>query len=264
MIKIAKKYIKLILREKTVKSLSKNIKIIKIKILKIIEYFNIFIFSDPYKIAYKAGRIDKNYKAIESFIDFNNGIYFEIGALDGYFSSPSYSLSVKRNWQGVMVDGNENFLDLIRLYRPKDEIVHAACTSDIIAKKNNTCNFIDLHHSGEIYFSNDQIDKYSKEKIRELGNKIIKKNVPLTTVTKIIEKSKIIKNNFIDLFILDVEGHEMEVLEGYNFSKIHTKYFLIESRTDNERMKINEFMKKNDYNCVGQTSSTDYLYLKIK
>ena len=98
--------------------------------------------------------------------------------------------------------------------------------------------------------------------MREMGTKIIQSEVPLTTVTKIIEGSKLIKNNTIDLFILDVEGHELEVLAGYDFNKIDTKYFLIESRTEKEYLNIYKFMKKNNYKCIGQTSSTDYLFLK--
>jgi len=236
--------------------------IVSIKLLKFLEFCNIFIFSDPYKQAYSHGN-DKNFKNISNFINYKNGTYFEIGALNGFFSSPTYNLSVRKNWKGIMVDGNNEFFNLIRLYRPKDEIIHAACSSKENSLKSNNCNFINLHHSGEIYLSDEQIDIYSKNKLKELGNDIVRNNIPLTTVTDIIDSSKIVNNFNLDLMVIDVEGHEMEVLSGYDFSKVNTKFFLIESRTSEEQNLVNIFLEKNKYKCIGQTSSTDFLYEKL-
>ena len=238
-------------------------KIIRIYLIKFLEKINIHIFSDPYSLTYKDGKLDKNYKNIQSFIDRKEGTYFEIGALDGYFSSPTYVLSVKKNWKGVMVDGNKNFLDFIKLYRPKDEVIHAACTSFEKSNESRNCKFLDLHHSGEIYFDDDSIHGWAKEKVGELGDQIILKDTPLTNVSNIIDNSNIIQNHHIDLFVLDVEGHEREVLEGYDFTKIKTDYFLIESRTSKEFNNIKDFMATKGYKHLGQTSSTDYIYKKI-
>ena len=237
-------------------------KILSIKLLKTFEYFKIFTFSNPYRYAYQNGKIDKNYKDISNFIDFDNGIYFEIGALDGFFHSPSYSLSAQKNWKGMMVDGNKKLLHLVKLYRPKDEVVHAACSSKENSLKADNCSFLNLGHSGEIYLSYDQIDTYSKNLLEEFGDVIVGNEIPLTTVTDLINTSKIIKNCTLDLMVIDVEGHEMEVLSGYDFDKINTSYFLIESRTSEEQRIINSFLSTHNYKCVGQTSNTDFMYKK--
>ncbi len=259
-----KEFIKFLIGKDSARKINTKSKVVKIKIIKLLEFLNIYTFSDPYSDAYKSGKLDENYKNIRSYIKHHNGIYFEIGALDGYFSSPTYCLSAKYNWKGVMVDGNQKYLDFIKLYRPKDEIIHAACTSFKNSSNSKSCKFLDLHHSGEIFFNENTIDDWAKKKFGELGNELIIDNTPLTNVTEIICNSKIIKENYIDLFVLDVEGHEQEVLDGYDFSIINTKYFLIESRTKVEFEKIKFFMLSNGYNYLGQTSSTDFLYEKIK
>ena len=258
--KIIKTTLKLFISPAFLRQANKKIKILRVHFLKILEYLNIYYFSDPYRDTYQGGKIDKNYKSINTFINFDNGIYFEIGALDGYFSSPTYKLSVKNNWKGVLVDGNLKYFDLLKLYRPRDEIIHAACASFETSEKNENCSFLDLHHSGEIIFSEEKIDKWAKQQLDKLGKEIVIENTPLTNVTHIVEKSNIISNNHIDLFVLDVEGHEQEVLDGYDFEKIETDYFLIESRTSEEFDKIKEFMQSKGYNFIGQTSSTDFLY----
>ena len=259
-----KEFLKFLIGQDTARRINTKFKIIKIKFIKLLESLNIHTFSDPYSDAYKSGKLDINYKSIQSYIKSHNGIYFEIGALDGYFSSPTYFLSAKYNWKGVMVDGNQKYLDFIKLYRPKDEIIHAACTSFENSLKNKSCKFLDLHHSGEIFFNENTIDDWAKKKFGELGNELIIENTPLTNVTEIIRNSKIIKDNYIDLFVLDVEGHEQEVLDGYDFSAINTNYFLIESRTNLEFEKIKVCMQSNGYKYIGQTSSTDFLYEKVK
>jgi len=262
MIKFIKNILKSILGDKISRKIGNRRKTLSIKLLKTFEYFKIFTFSNPYQYAYQNGKTDKNYKDISNFIDFDNGTYFEIGALDGFFHSPSYSLSAKKNWKGMMVDGNKELLHLVNLYRPKDEVVHAACSSKENSLKADNCSFLNLHHSGEIYLSYDQIDTYSKNMLDKFGDVIVRNEIPLTTVTDLINTSKIIKNCTLDLMVIDVEGHEMDVLSGYDFDKINTSYFLIESRTSEEQRIINSFLSTHNYKYVGQTSSTDFMYKK--
>ena len=98
--------------------------------------------------------------------------------------------------------------------------------------------------------------------LEKFGEVIVRNEIPLTTVTDLINTSKIIKNCTLDLMVVDVEGHEMEVLSGYDFDKINTSYFLIESRTPEEQKIINSFLSSHNYKYIGQTSSSDFMYKK--
>lgn len=61
----------------------------------------------------------------------------------------------------------------------------------------------------------------------------------------------------IDFFSLDVEGYELEVLKGLDFSKYRPKYILVETSKFNE---IDEYLTKNNYKLLEKMSSHDYFY----
>lgn len=71
--------------------------------------------------------------------------------------------------------------------------------------------------------------KISKSKVKIL-------NTQVSTVAKVLKDNKIKKS--IDLFSLDVEGYEFNVLNGINFRTNKSKYFLIETKNFN---KLNKF-----------------------
>lgn len=74
-----------------------------------------------------------------------------------------------------------------------------------------------------------------------------------------MDKHKISK---IDFFSLDVEGYEMSVLNGMDFSNVRPKYFLIETANRPEYQKIvRQYMKDENYLFVKQLSGNDDLFL---
>ena len=63
----------------------------------------------------------------------------------------------------------------------------------------------------------------------------------------------------IDLAIIDVEGSEMELLKGIEFSEVDIEYFCIETYNfDN----LNIFMKKKNYTFIKKIHKEDYVYKK--
>jgi FkbM family methyltransferase len=228
---------------------------LKAKYLKILESFGVYLFSNPYYVCFGN---DSNYKNIHSIINKRNGRYLEIGAVDGYFESPTYHLSSQYGWKGILVDANKKLLQYAKYYRPHDEIIFSACSNFENAKKNLTVKFLPLHHSGEIYYSDDKIDpsaKIMKDKL-----KIEPEEVPLSTLSNIISSSNILENNSLDLIVLDVEGHEIDVLNGINFDILKVSFILVESRTNEEFLITKKFLENKDFKLLTQTSDIDYLY----
>ena len=75
------------------------------------------------------------------------------------------------------------------------------------------------------------------------------------TLTEILNKNNTPK--LIDLFSLDVEGYEFEVLEGIDFKNYQFKYFLIETNNFN---KLNNYLMVKKYKFVDKLSNHDYLF----
>ena len=73
----------------------------------------------------------------------------------------------------------------------------------------------------------------------------------------IFKKKKI---KVIDLAIIDVEGSELELLNGINFKKVDIKYFCIESYNFK---KLKQYMKRKKYRFIKKLHREDYVFKKI-
>ena len=89
-------------------------------------------------------------------------------------------------------------------------------------------------------FSKDDIFKFAAI-ASTLNDLMIKSNAP----------------NKVNLLSLDVEGAEIEVLNGINFNQYIFEYILIESRSFD---LINSFLKNKNYKFLEKLSQHDYLF----
>ena len=64
-------------------------------------------------------------------------------------------------------------------------------------------------------------------------------------------------SNKIDLLSLDVEGAEIEVLNGFDFKKYKFRYILIESRDDE---KITKYLNDFNYKLLEKISKRDLFF----
>ena len=96
--------------------------------------------------------------------------------------------------------------------------------------------------------NNDLISKFSTTNV---GSSL---SAPIT-LTEVLKKTNVPK--LIDLFSLDVEGYEFEVLEGIDFENYKFKYFLIET---NNFDKLNSYLIAKKYKFIDKLSNHDYLF----
>ena len=251
-----RKILRLIIGKKMYFFTKKYFRILKIIIFKIFETFGYFYYSNPYYLTLKD---DQLYKNLNNLFNKKNGKYIEIGGFDGYFESPTYSLYSIDSWRGVLIEPNSEMFNYLKYYRPKDEYVNCACSSFEESNKKEDIKFLDLHHSGEIYLSDSKLDNWA---LNEKKSRNIKpRKVKLKNLTEIIKNSNLLKDGVIDLIVIDVEGYELNILKGIDFSTIKIKYFLIESRSIDHFKEIRHFLKKHNFEYLTNTCSFDYLYI---
>jgi hypothetical protein len=75
------------------------------------------------------------------------------------------------------------------------------------------------------------------------------------TLNQILIDSK--SPEVIDFFSLDVEGAEIEVLKGIDFTKFKFRYICVESRSVENLIT---FLSQYDYKCIEKLSEHDYLF----
>lgn len=171
---------------------------------------------------------------ILKYLDFNDGFYFECGANDGIFQSNTFRLEKEKNWSGILVEPSPFAFQQCMNNRDKSKNVflNYALVSDDYKYPTITGDF-DGHPMSSI----------NGKRRNNFFNANIE--VPVTTFTNILLALKV---NKIDFLSLDVEGFELEVLRGLDFTLCSPTYILLEVNTGEE--EVFGFLKNKKYKCL--------------
>ena len=217
------------------------------KLIRIIKNY----IKDNYSIYTALNELDKK---IEKYLNYKDGFFIEMGANDGINQSNTVFLERKYNWHGMLIEPSEKFT-LLKKNRSKLNIFSdAACCSFKNRGKSIKFAYYNLMTLA-LNIENDLDIKKQKINAKKFSNKnyeFIKKGVPLNDLLS--------KNNtpkIIDFFSLDVEGVELDVLQGVNHKEYRFKYLLIEVRNFD---RINSFLIKKNYILLNKFTKKDYLY----
>ena len=153
-----------------------------------------------------------------------NGFFIECGANDGIAGSPCKPFEAM-GWLGINVEANPHCYELLKKNRPN--CVNYCCA--LGAKEGKMPFYIPEGASRKKMAGGSTLHKEI-----HAGRTLEEKQVDVKTYYNII-KDNIDAFDKIDLFLLDVEGHELEVIEGMKGSKHLPRVFVIEySKVDME------------------------------
>ena len=187
----------------------------------------------------------------------NKGIYIDVGCHHPFLNNHSYLLH-KSGWEGINIDIDYNSIDMFNFFRKSDVNIQTAVTD----------------HKGEVdlFFYHNRAAKNTISK--EFGSDAKEqKKINSDTLNNIIENSKF-KNSKIDFVSIDVEGNEMNVLNGFNLKKYKPKLILLEFILPNKKefyeKDINEitnsevynFLIKNEYKLINWNHD-DLLFMSL-
>jgi len=168
---------------------------------------------------YKSKKFIKNsysFGAQDLIIDhiFRNkdfGFYIDIGCYHPYVGNNT-KLLYDRGWSGINIDLDFHTIDFFNHIRKRDENINIA-----ISNKKYEADLY-FHHNRSAINSIDPIRKASAKEIRK---------IEAVTLDAVLQNSKF-KSKDLDLLLIDVEGHEFEVLEGFDLAKYKPKVIIIE------------------------------------
>jgi hypothetical protein len=198
-------------------------------------------------------------KQLLEYINYKKGFYIDCGANDGVNQSTTWFFEKYLNWRGILIEPIPDVYNQLIKNRSKKNFFY----NYALVNSEYTKDEIDF-----IYNKNDSLlakkspKSFSKNILNYKDDEIIK--VKATTLNKIIFDHKL--PQIIDLFSLDVEGYEFEVLKGINFNEIKFKYIIVETNSPKE---MDYFLEKKGYTLVKRLSNYnsakdpgygDYLY----
>jgi len=169
--------------------------------------------------------------------------YFEMGAIDGLMYSNTKFYEETLGWTGVLVEGNPFVFPNLVLNRPNNKLMNAICSDSKESLTFNVCANVPAVCSLEV----TKPEKFDNEYYKH--SQMLKINSIPVSLDTILENSGVPR---IDLCVVDVEGHEVHVLNSFSF-KVPVVLFLIEFLDDSKKNdEVIKIMTKNKFKFMGK------------
>lgn len=180
--------------------------------------------------------------ALKFFKNEKKGFYVDIGCYHPTHINNTYLL-YKKGWNGINIDVSQFSIDLFKFMRPDD--LNYKCAVSETNKKVN------LYYQKE-HSQLTSINKLTAKKF--IKGRLKKKIINSYSLEEILSWGKY-KDYEIDFLDVDVEGADLQVLKGLNFSKRKPKLICVEIHQKNFRKhKIYRFLIKKKYKLIWQES----------
>lgn len=191
-----------------------------------------------------------------------NGVYIELGALDGVIFSNTKFYETFLDWTGVLIEPHPIQYKKLVENRPNNYLFNELISCK---KEPLTFKYFEEYHST---LSGVESTLPRSHNTSYFDNDIYKDLIQGTITLKPKTLTEIIKSTpfkRFDLLSLDVEGHEYEVLSSWDFS-IPIDVILIETLPDNEYKNFlcNEILLKNNYHLFAKIGKNEVYLLDKK
>lgn len=169
--------------------------------------------------------------------------YFEMGAIDGLMYSNTKFYEESLGWTGILIEGNPFVFPNLVINRPNNKLMNVICSDQKESLTFNVCANVPAVCSLQM----TKPPKFDQEYYS--WSKMIQINSIPVSLDTIIENSGVKR---IDLCVVDVEGHEVHVLNSFSF-KVPVVLWLIEFLDDaSKNGEVIKIMDKNNCKFMGK------------
>jgi FkbM family methyltransferase len=176
-----------------------------------------------------------DHKLIEIMKGKRDGIFIEAGANDGITQSNTKLLEDHFGWSGLLVEPSPALSALVKKNRGNCKIENCALVSYDYKGDSITGDF-----DGHLMSSVNGARRNQQGTI----------TIPAVPLGKLLSNHKI---QYVELFSLDVEGYELEVLKGIDFTMVKFEYLLIEVY-NKDKDSIVDFLRSKGYSLHSNIS----------
>jgi FkbM family methyltransferase len=154
------------------------------------------------------------------------GTFVELGAFDGISQSNTAWLEAHRGWRGILVEAIPEAFERCVRNRPLATVVNCACVSEEYPDPTVEMVYAGLMSIVRGARSTDEADEAwvsLGEGLQELRRYTC--TVPARTLSAVLDEHRL---RSIDLLSVDVEGYEVEVLEGLDLERFEPHLIVVE------------------------------------
>lgn len=147
-------------------------------------------------------------------IDLENGSFIEVGANDGIYQSNTKLLEERYGWTGILIEPSPSSFESLIVNRPNSKCFQCALGS---FEEEGTFTFGDFDGHVMASIQGNRLKRPAEQKVLMRSLQSILDEVGL---------------KHVNLFSLDTEGYELNILKGIDFNKTQFDYLLIEIYKD--------------------------------
>ena len=190
-------------------------------------------------------------------LNFKGGFFLEAGASNGVWQSNSYYLENILNWNGILVEPNTSMFTSCMQNRKnsKNHFFNCALVSEEYSLDSIKGYFNERDYENILMAQIEGVEQSEERSKRWIGKQAIP--VPARTLNSIMEEV----GNKVDFLSLDVEGYEVEALNGSKIEKHRPKYVCVEVWSDGgQQEKIKDYFFQRGYKINQYLSERDILF----
>jgi FkbM family methyltransferase len=192
-------------------------------------------------------------RQLAPYLDFRNGSFIECGGNDGLTQSNTYWFERFRGWRGIMIEAAPELAAACRRNRPRATVINAAmvASSDIKSVKMASANLMGYVHGSFLSLDDELVHRANAIKAQRL-DALHEIEVPARTLASVLDDLQVPETDF---FSLDVEGYEVDVLQGMDIARNRPRYILVETKRINDVLDTLE----HHYAVANKLSHHDFL-----
>ncbi|MEA5462705.1 FkbM family methyltransferase [Leptothoe sp. PORK10 BA2] len=171
----------------------------------------------------------------------SEGFYIDVGANDPELHSVTKSF-YDIGWHGVNIEPVASWFQKLEEHRPRDLNLQVAASNS-----KGTVNFFEVLDTGLSTTNGDSARRYADE----MGFKVVEYPVPTISLSEICCNYQLSVVHFLKI---DVEGSEIEVLQGIDFTVVRPWIILVEAT-----LPMTQDARHNDWESL--ISNQDYHFV---
>lgn len=200
---------------------------------------------------------------LRPYINIKRGFFVEAGANNGKSQSNTLYYEKYMGWRGLLVEAIPALAEHCRQNRPKCIVENCALVAADYSEEHiemNYCNLMSVVKGGLKNFEEEQKHLLSGRKCLAEGDETYSVITPAKTLSYLLDKHQI---EHVDLFSLDVEGYEAQVLKGIDYDRHLIDFMLVEVHCREEVEAVIGHLYKPISILNIEESYSDILYRRI-
>lgn len=182
-----------------------------------------------------------------------SGYYVEVGAYNGVDLSNTEFFE-RIGWDGVLVEPHPGLASACRRDRPRAVVAECAAVSP----GSPPTVRLEVSDGAELYSSLVMGREQRRQVLRETGGLTIRPvEVPARTLDAILEEAGAPEGG-VDFLTVDVEGHELAVLRGFDIARWRPRVVILERNGAAPPVGIVRYMSRHGYVFERRTGVNDW------